>query len=220
MSALYKQIRSLIVRNLADYSTTQTPPKSNKGYFAYLLDNGKVWLGESKALANLHKQYHHQNASAVSHTVAEYVAKGHKLSMFISTKMTEEQYDYLRAELDSLDVLLTRKEKNKEWTGQLFRFTHDTTGYYFLTSSRVEGDHQFRGLSRFMYLLNNYKSSSGTSANIKLDEFVSRYAGDVLRQQGFTATVVGTFDNKEDLDFKFREHIDLHGAMFCLNRSA
>lgn len=169
----HQDTKSRLKRKMTDWSGTSSPPRFKVGLFAYLTESGDVWISRSTNLGLLVPQFNSGNRQMLPNSIREAFERNERISLFVGRDISDEDMEAFKNSFG--DRLLLRKAINRKGPGRLFRFTHDHSGFYYLMSSRQEGDHEFRGLSRFLYNLQNM-SSSGREHNRKLSEFITTYA--------------------------------------------
>lgn len=213
-SKRHKSTRAMLKRKLTDWSGTHSPPRFKTGLFAYLTDQGDVWISRSTNLTLLVPQFNSGNKQMLPKAVREAFERNERITLFVGRDIPDEELESFKNSFG--DRLLQRGTINRQGPGQLFRITHINSGFYYLMSSRQEADHEYKGLSRFLYNLQN-SATSGRERNRKISDFITDHANDILKEQGFTATLVGLYDSAEHEQKMFNDTVALHGVQRCLN---
>lgn len=214
LKSTYELSRSVLRRYMADYTSTNTPPKTTKGgFFAILVkDTGKVWLSESSNFASVIRSFSARNPKGLAACLTEALAQGSELELWLLTQPARFSAQLLEDELFGLDVLLDRKKPVTTGEGDLFVVRHDRTHAYFVVTSRrdvsIEG------------LLNSYLNRlqvQETGQNKALSDFITNEAQDIINKRGFTITHLTKFACNDDKWLKRQLYIDASRYGVCLN---
>lgn len=197
-SRAYENTRSLLIRYMADFSNTSSPPKTKKGWYALVTrDTGDVWLAESKTFDAVLQRYRSGSIENMPIAICDAIQAGQKLDLWFCTK-PEIDIEPLRIELEQRDQLLCRTSPRRRNKGKVFVIRHSRTNDYFLTKSRQEKVNEFDVLSKFLYHISNLSMSMHHLTNKPLQDFVTENSDDILKGRNFTISEVGDFNNVEE----------------------
>lgn len=207
----YAAARRELIPFMADYTNTQSAPKSVKGgwYAVVTKETGKVWLASTRNFQSMLSRF---RGGMVPKEVEDRRHEG--LAIFIATK--EINIDELYYNLDEANCLLERSARTSDGKGSLFVITHKS-GYYYLTKARGTHTDEVSVLTRFVKRIVNMSQTHHHSTNQQLQNFVSDNAGDLLRETGFEVREVGKFSNSEEaVEMMHQYYID-QSHLKCLN---
>lgn len=207
----YAETRRELLPYMADYTSTQTAPKSVKGgwYAVVTKETGKVWLAQTK---NFQGTLNRFRGGMVPKEVE---ARRHEgLAIFLATK--EINIDELFYNLDEANLLLGRGSRVSSGEGRLYVISH-TSGHYYLTKARGENTDKADVLTRFIGRVLNLAQTHHHSTNQLLQAFVSDNAGDLLREKGFDVREVGKFKDSDDAVEMMNQYYIEQSHMKCLN---
>lgn len=198
--------RAILRRYMADYTSQRTPPKSVKGgFFAILIcDTGEVWLSETNNFATIISHFHCKTSNAAD-CVKQARQRGSDLELWFLTQPQRFSAQALEHELYEADLLASRKSPIKDGAGELYVIRHRTTMAYFVVTNRQSNVVESTILGNFLDRLENM---SGNSRNVKLSQFVTDQASDILMRRHFDITYLDSFKDKEDEWLKRQVYID------------
>lgn len=214
----YQNTRALLIRYMADYTNTQSPPKvAKKGWYALVTrDTGEVWLAETKSYASLIHRYHHGTDKMLPGEVKKAKEAGQVIELFLATKEGVD-IDGLRAELESRDQLLDRAEKDLTSDGYIYVIRHDISMDYYLMRCRNKAFSEFDMLTRFYNHVQNMAQTAHVLCNVKLQEFVTKNAKDILNRSGFTSVRLDHFKNTDEAIAFSNQYVANCTKGTCLN---
>lgn len=208
----YATTRRELTRFMADYTNTQSAPKSVKGgwYAVVTKETGMVWLAESKNFAATLVRYRTTGIAP-----KEIEARRHEgLAIFLATKPID--IDELYYNLDEAGVLLERGVRQSAGAGKLYVISH-SSGYYYLSKARRDDTVERDVVNRFVRRILAMRHSVHHASNPTLQNFVSECAGDLLRETGFACRCLGKFEsNEQAIEMMNAYYID-QSHLKCLN---
>lgn len=206
-----KATRKELLRYMADYSSTRTPPKGAKGGWYAVVTNvtGMVWLAHTTSFVGVFARYYH--SGVIPKELMSRKDEG--FSIFLTTK--EIDIDQLRFVLNDTDKLLEHGTGDLSVEGKLYVITH-TSGHYYLTKSR-NNTPEHTIITRFIDRTISMKQSFHGKTNQPLQNFVSSNASDLLRGTGFTVREIGKFQDVNDAINMMNEYHIAQDKMVCLN---
>lgn len=194
---------------MADYSTTTSVPSKPGRYAVVSKVTGKVWLGETSNFTTLRARYY--NKGVLPKEFAKYAKEG--ISFFLTTR--EIDVEQLRFNLEAVDALLHRATRAKDAPGKIVIITH-SSGHYYLAKNRTNMSHH-TVLTNFIARLVVQKHSNSHQSNTQLQQFVTDYAGDLLRETGFEVRELMDFKDSDDAIDKMNMYYIEQTKMICLN---
>ncbi len=218
-TAAYENTHRLIMKYMADFTNTSTPPKVKKGWYALVTrDTGDVWLAESPSFSAVMQRFRSGSMANMPVAIDEAVKAGQKLDLWFCTK-PEINVEQLREELDQRDQLLQRTAPRKSSNGRVFVIRHDKSADYFLTKTRNNNTTEYEVLTKFMYYIGKIEHSHHFRSNKLLQSFVTEQAEDILKCRGFTITEVAEFKSIDEA-IEIMENFTIDSPMGrCLNQS-
>lgn len=196
--------RSILRRYMADYTTsTSAPAKLKGGFYAVLMkDTGEVWLGETSNFAMTLGRV--RSKANIAHCVDEAIKRGSELEIWLLTQPQRFSAQQLENELYEANLLSFRKVRDVTGPGKLYCIRHDYSHDYFVTAERKNRTPQailsawYRGAMKM----------KASGRNQAMSDFISKNAGDILNERGFSITFIDKFDNRDDEWLKRQCYID------------
>ena len=203
---------NFIKKNMADYSTSSSAPKTNWGTFVYLLEDGTFYSNVSKNLQNIIRTYHNSRVNLPERVNAK-IKQGLSVKLYIKSGNKD-----IHETLTNMDVESRLKMKRGfERTGGYLYVIKHKSGKYFLRRLRTKQDID-QVVHDFIYNLQIRRVKLGKLTNHRLNQFILDNIDDIMRFRNFEGNLVFAYTSYVESIKIRKQYIEDHGPELCLNR--